>query len=68
MAAGRNLEEQALELAVIAWVRHSKTKYDDLLGSGIERFDAREMVGDQIQEVLDHWTLKIGAKAALKLR
>jgi hypothetical protein len=55
-AAGRDLEEAALHLAVAAWVRHRKTKYDELLGSGIERCDAREMVRDKIQEVLDRWT------------
>jgi len=55
-AAGRHLEEQALELAVMAWVRHQKTKYDELLGSGIERSEARELVRDKIQEVLDRWT------------
>jgi len=55
-AAGRDLEEQALKLAVIAWVRHRKTNYDELLGRGIERLEAREMVRDKIQEVLDRWT------------
>ncbi len=55
-AAGRDLEERALELAVIAWVRHRKTEYDELLGSGIERLDARQMVRGKIQEVLDRWT------------
>jgi len=30
-AAGRNLDEGALELAVAAWVRHQNTEYDDLL-------------------------------------
>ncbi len=54
--AGRNLEEQALNLAVAAWIRHRKTKYDELLSSGIERFDAREMVRDKIQELLHSWT------------
>jgi hypothetical protein len=55
-AAGRDLEEHALELAVIAWVRHRKTQYDELLGSGMERFEAREMVRNKIKEVLDRWT------------
>ena len=55
-AAGRSLEEHALELAVKAWVRHKHTKYDDHLGDGIERFEAREMVRDQVREVLRRWT------------
>lgn len=33
-AAGQDLEEQALELAVGAWGRHRKTDYDEILGSG----------------------------------
>ena len=33
-AAGRNLEEQALGLAVAAWIRHRWTEYDELLYSG----------------------------------
>ena len=55
-AAGRSLEEHALELAVAAWVRHNHTKYDDHLGDGIERFEAREMVRDQVREVVRRWT------------
>jgi hypothetical protein len=54
-AAGRDLEEQALELAVSAWVRHRRTDYDELLGSGCDRFEAREMVRHKIREVLDRW-------------
>lgn len=54
-AAGQDLEEQALELAVGAWVRHWKTDYDELLGGGCERFEAREMVRHKIREVLDRW-------------
>jgi hypothetical protein len=54
-AAGRDLEEQALELAVSAWVRHQKTDYDELLGSGCERFEAREIVRHKIRAALDHW-------------
>ncbi len=54
-AAGQNLEERALELAVAAWVRHQKTQYDDLLAGGVERFEAREMVRHRVREVLDRW-------------
>jgi hypothetical protein len=55
-AAGRNLEERALELAVAAWIRHSHTKYEDHLADGIERYEAREMVRDEVREVLERWT------------
>jgi hypothetical protein len=54
-AAGRNLEEQALELAVAAWIRHRWTEYDELLSSGHERFDAREIVRHKVLEELDRW-------------
>jgi hypothetical protein len=54
-AAGRNLEEQALELAVAAWIRHRHTDYDKFLSSGHERFDARELVRHKVREVLDRW-------------
>jgi hypothetical protein len=36
-AAGRALDDQALKLAVGAWVRHRHTRYDELLMSGQER-------------------------------
>ena len=55
-----SLEEHALELAVAAWVRHNHTKYDDHLGDGIERFEAREMVRDQVREVLERWMQREG--------
>jgi hypothetical protein len=54
-AAGRNLEEQALELAVAAWIRHRWTEYDKLLSSGHERFDARELVRHKVWDVVDRW-------------
>jgi hypothetical protein len=55
-AAGRDLEERALELAVTAWVRHRKTNYDELLSRGVERSEARAMVSDKIQETLARWS------------
>jgi hypothetical protein len=54
-AAGRNLEAEALELAVAAWIRHRWTEYDTLLGSGHERLDARGLVRHKVREVLDRW-------------
>ncbi len=54
-AAGRNLEGRALELAVAAWVRHTHTKYDGHLADGMERFEAREMVLDEVRAVLERW-------------
>jgi hypothetical protein len=54
-AAGRALDPDALELAVVAAVRHEDTRYDDLLMSGLERSDARESVSDEVQRVLESW-------------
>jgi len=54
-AAGRALEDKALELAVRAAVRHRKTDYDAMLANGVEREDARRQVSDRVDEVLEHW-------------
>ena len=54
-AAGRALERTAIELAVMASVRHQDTPYDDLLMSGIDRHEAREQVRQTVESVLDAW-------------
>lgn len=54
-AAGRALDREALELAVVASVRHQDTGYDELLMSGIERPDARARVRDAVDAVLERW-------------
>jgi len=54
-AAGRALEQRALELAVTASVRHRDTPYDGLLMSGVDRGDARELVRDAVNSILDAW-------------
>jgi hypothetical protein len=54
-AAGRALDENALELAVVASVRHRDTPYDDLLMSGMDRADARDRVRDQVARTVDAW-------------
>jgi hypothetical protein len=53
--AGRNLEERALTAAVVAAVRHQYTEYDKLLERGMDRAEARESVGDKIDEILAAW-------------
>jgi hypothetical protein len=53
--AGRNLEERALFAAVAAAVRHKHTNYDALLAGGEDRADARQRVGEQVQEILAAW-------------
>jgi hypothetical protein len=54
-AAGRAVEPQAVELAVIASIRHNDTDYDDLLMSGVDRAEARERVHGQVDDVLEQW-------------
>ena len=54
-AAGRALDPEALELAVLASVRHQDTGYDELLMSGVDRALARDRVRDQVNAILDQW-------------
>lgn len=54
-AAGRDLEPQAVELAVIAWIRHQHTPYDRLLMQGVERQEARNMIRADLNTVLSSW-------------
>ena len=54
-AAGRALEDRAVELAVVASIRHQDTGYDELLMAGVERDEARARVGAEVDAVLDRW-------------
>lgn len=54
-AAGRSLEPRAIELAVIAHIRHAHTNYDQLLMTGTERLDARALVREKIDEIATSW-------------
>lgn len=54
-AAGRAANAGAVELAMIASVRHQDTAYDELLMAGIDRARARERVRDQVDRTLDRW-------------
>jgi hypothetical protein len=53
--AAKSLDENAVLLAVIAHIRHRETNYDELLGRGWERSDARSAVAERIDEVLNRW-------------
>jgi hypothetical protein len=57
-AAGRNLDEEALRMAAVAYIRHQHTEYDDLLMEGMERRLARQVVRDKIDETLARWSGK----------
>jgi hypothetical protein len=54
-AAAKELDPQALRLAVIAHIRHEHTRYDELLMQGGDRQQAREMVRSEIEKRLDRW-------------
>jgi len=54
-AAAKQLDAEAIDLAVRAHVRHAHTQYDRLLEQGWERSDARAAVADLIDEVMHQW-------------
>jgi len=54
-AAAKALDENAIRPAVIAHIRHVETQYDELLMSGVDRFEARFCVEDAVRSVLAIW-------------
>jgi hypothetical protein len=54
-AAAKELDKEAVCLAVAAHVRHQETNYDELLLTGIVRWQAREKVHAQVSHVLSEW-------------
>jgi hypothetical protein len=55
LAAGKTLDEEAIRLAVTAHVRHTETRYDELLAKDYERREARERVEEEVLRVLAKW-------------
>ncbi len=54
-AAAKSLGDDAVRLAVTAHIRHAETRYDELLGRGYERRDAREQVEEEVRRILAEW-------------
>ena len=56
-AAGRELDPDALKLAVIASIRHRHTDYDEMLARSVDRQQARSLIADRIERIeqLDDW-------------
>jgi hypothetical protein len=54
-APAKMMDEAAVRLAVIAHVRHRETRYDELLGKGRERWEARAAVEEAVFRVLQKW-------------
>lgn len=63
-AAGRDLDVNAIRLAVTASVRHEDTDYDDLLMSGVAREDARARIRPAIDAVFAVWSAGSAAGAS----
>lgn len=54
-AFAKEFDESAINLAVVAHIRHAETNYDDLLIKGCDRQEARNLVGERIDEVMAKW-------------
>jgi len=54
-AAARELDPDALRLALVAHIRHEHTKYDELLMRGEDRQQARAEVRRSIADLLARW-------------
>lgn len=54
-AAAKRFTEATVRLSVIAHIRHVETNYDELLGKGWDRFEARDQIRDQVDTVRDLW-------------
>lgn len=53
--SAKMLDEEAVRLAVIAHIRHTETKYDELLSRGYDRREARTEVEEAVYRVLEEW-------------
>ena len=54
-AAARRFDPETIEVAVRAHIRHRCTPYDDLLGQGLDRSDARASVRGAVDEIVERW-------------
>lgn len=54
-AAAKTFDEQAVRLAVIAHIRHRETDYDELLGQGLPRYEARANVRARVDQISENW-------------
>ena len=51
----KGFDEKSITLAVVAHIRHTETEYDKLLMHGVDRYDARKIISDKINQVLEKW-------------
>ena len=55
MSGAKELDEEAVRLAVYAHIRHRETDCDSLLMQGVSRYEARAEVSDTVVQVADAW-------------
>ena len=55
-AAAKEFDPEAIRLAVIAHIRHERTRYDELLMRGWDRHEARAEVAFELDGVLRAWS------------
>lgn len=55
---GRSTQaDDPVRAAVVAWIRHNRTEYDEIIGE-VGRDEARRAVAHEIRETLDAWSNK----------
>lgn len=54
-ASAKSLDAAAVRLAVVAHIRHRETNYDELLGEGLYRGEARAIVRATVDEIFERW-------------
>ena len=54
-AAAKQLDDEMVRLAVFAHLRHRETNYDQLLGRGWFRNEARGKVRNRVEEIAERW-------------
>ena len=52
----KRFDPEMITLSVLAHIRHTETAYDELLMRGVDRQEARGMVRDKIDRVLEKWS------------
>lgn len=61
-AAAKTFDEQAVRLAVMAHIRYRETDYDQLLGKGWFRVEARAQVRDRVDQISESWEITASSK------
>jgi hypothetical protein len=56
-AAAKEFEATVIELAVVAHIRHTHTRYDEMLASGWDRHEARGAIAADVQAVIEQWRM-----------